>query len=964
MAGDDGTVDAGSRAAAATAAPVADTVETRSTCPYCGVGCGVVIAARGGAIVGVRGDPDHPANAGRLCSKGATLHLTARPSVQRQARLLEPMRRPSRGAAPVPVGWDAALDEAADRLAAIHAAHGPDAIGLYVSGQLLTEDYHVFNQVARGVVGTNSIDTNSRLCMASAVTGYKQTLGADAPPCCYEDLDHAHTVFLAGSNAAWAHPVLFRRLEDARARRPEMRIVVVDPRRTATAEAADLHLAIQPGSDVLLFHGMLHVMLWEGWTDAGFIARHTTGFEALRALVRDCTPDAVAHGCGVSRDDLVTAARWFATAPATLGLWCQGLNQSSSGTANNTALIGLHLATGQIGRPGAGPFSLTGQPNAMGGREAGGMATSLPGHRDPANPAHRADVAAIWGVPALPATPGRTALELFEAAADGAVRALWIACTNPAQSLPHQAMVRRALERAELVVVQEAYATAATCAYADLLLPAASWGEKEGTVTNSERRISRVRAAVPPPGQARPDWAIAADLGRRLARRLGRGEGLLDGLDAAAAWRRHRDATRGRDLDIGGLSWEILDRDGPQQWPYPEGASGGRTRLYEDKTFATPDGRARFVAVPHRPPADARDASRPFALLTGRLRDQWHGMTRTGTLGRLFAHAPEPVLQMHPADLARRRIERGALVRVTSRRGATVLPAEPSTEVAPSQAFVAMHWGSEFLGGAGVNAVTQPARCPDSKQPELKHAAVRIEPVALPWRVFAMAWLPDGDVLAARERLRAEFEVFGYAACVPFAESGPIEADAARVRSRSGVLFRAAAAAPVDLAALERIASAIGLGADAGDAVRYADRARAQRRAARLVRDAEGRATLDAVLLAGDASAEAWLRAALQGAEPAESIGRLVLSPGATPPARATADRGKTVCTCVGTGSAAIARQLAGAAGDDAARLAALQASLGCGTQCGSCLPELRRLVRESAPGVAAAHANEPALAR
>ncbi|MGH8820359.1 MAG: molybdopterin-dependent oxidoreductase, partial [Rhodoferax sp.] len=375
----------------------------------------------------------------------------------------------------------------------------------------------------------------SRLCMSSAVAGYKQTLGADAPPACYDDVAHAQCIFIVGSNTAYAHPILFRRIEDAKngspsgsAANPALKIIVVDPRRTDTAGIADLYLPIQPGTDVMLFNGMLHLMLWEGWIDAAWIAAHTSGFDALKATVRDCTPDAVAQVCGISKDDLYAAARMFAGVEAgatagrgaTLSLYCQGLNQSSSGTAKNAALINLHLATGQIGKPGAGPFSLTGQPNAMGGREVGGMANLLSAHRDLSNPQHRAEVAALWGVPTVPDKPGKTAVEMFQAAADGEIRALWIACTNPAQSMPDQATVRRALERAEFVVVQEAFATTATCDYADLLLPATTWGEKEGTVTNSERRISRVRTAVPGPDEARHDWRIAVEFAQRLERLL------------------------------------------------------------------------------------------------------------------------------------------------------------------------------------------------------------------------------------------------------------------------------------------------------------------------------------------------------------------------------------------------------------------------------------------------------------
>ncbi|MES3014791.1 MAG: molybdopterin-dependent oxidoreductase, partial [Pseudomonadota bacterium] len=454
--------------------------ETKSTCPYCGVGCGVVIESQGKQITGVRGDPDHPANFGRLCTKGSTLHLTASNAITLQTRLLTPLRRASRGAAPQPVDWDAALDDAADRFARVIHEHGPDAVGFYLSGQLLTEDYYVFNKLAKGLIGTNNVDTNSRLCMSSAVAGYKATLGADAPPACYDDLALANTVFIAGSNMAWAHPILFRRLEDARAANPAMKLIVADPRRTETAAVADLHLPLLPGTDVALFHGLLHLLMWEGLTDAAFIAAHTTGFAALRDRVREFTPKHVAQVCGLKEADIVQAARWIGAHTPTLSLYCQGLNQSTSGTDKNAALINLHLATGQIGKPGAGPFSLTGQPNAMGGREVGGLANLLSAHRDLANPQHRAEVAALWGVADVPATPGKSAVEMFQAAADGAIKALWISCTNPAQSMPDQATVRRALERCEFVVLQEAFSTTATAPYADLLLPATTWGEKEG----------------------------------------------------------------------------------------------------------------------------------------------------------------------------------------------------------------------------------------------------------------------------------------------------------------------------------------------------------------------------------------------------------------------------------------------------------------------------------------------------
>ena len=933
--------------------------ETRSTCPYCGVGCGVVIASQGGQITGVRGDPDHPANFGRLCTKGSTLHLTASPAVTRQTRLLQPMQRTHRGTTPTPVSWDAALDQASEQFARVIQAHGPDAVGFYISGQLLTEDYYAFNKLAKGLIGTNNIDSNSRLCMSSAVAGYKLTLGADAPPACYDDLKHAQCLFIAGSNTAFAHPVLFRRIEDARKANPTMKVIVADPRRTDTADLADLHLPLLPGTDVMLFHGLLHILLWEGWADTAFIAAHTSGFDELKALVREHTPDRVAQVCGLTKEDLFTAATWFAglentpgaRAP-TLSLYCQGLNQSSSGTAKNAALINLHLATGQIGKPGAGPFSLTGQPNAMGGREVGGMANLLSGHRDLANPAHRAEVAALWGVAGVPEKPGKTAVELFQAAANGEVKALWIACTNPAQSMPDQATVRRALQRAEFVVVQEAFATAGTCDFADLLLPATTWGEKEGTVTNSERRISRVRAAVPAPGEARHDWSIAVDLARRLESHLRPGQPtLFPYANPESLWNEHRESTRGRDLDITGLSYARLEA-APQQWPLPEGATVGKARLYEDGIFPTADGRARFAAVAYVPVAEARESRYPFSLTTGRLRDQWHGMTRTGTLGRLFGHVAEPAVQLHAQDMARRGLGDGDLVHVTSRRGSIVLPVQASDEVGLSQAFIAMHWGPEYLSGhsnageplAGVNALTTSAVCPDSKQPELKHAAVKILKAELPWSLLAMAWLPEDKALAAREALRTLMPQLAFASCVPFAD--PAEAARTDGTARTGLLFRAAADQAPETARIQQIEHLLGLAGD--EALQYADPRKGQRRTMKLVRTGY-EARLEGFLLAGDTRAEAWIKTLLQDGLPAQSYGRLLLVPGSKAPADLTdavTKRGKQVCTCFNVTDVAISACLSDITGSDETRLAALQGSLKCGTNCGSCIPELKRLVR------------------
>ena len=914
--------------------------ETRSTCCYCGVGCGVVIESETGAdgferIVGVRGDEMHPANFGRLCSKGSTLHLTAAREAYAQVRALQPEYRRDRSQARRAASWDDTFDYVATRLGDIAQAHGPDALGFYISGQLLTEDYYVFNKLAKGLIGTNNIDTNSRLCMSSAVAGYKRTLGADAPPCSYEDFDHARTVFVAGANPAFAHPILFRRLEDARARNPKLRVIVADPRRTDTAESADLHLPLAPGSDVALFLAMLHVLISASRIDRPYIAAHTSGFSELETLAREWTPARAASVCALPEADIVTAAHWFADGP-TLSLYCQGLNQSTSGTDKNAALIHLHLATGQIGKPGAGPFSLTGQPNAMGGREVGGMANLLGGHRDLANPEHRAEVAVLWGVPSVPATPGRTAVEMFEAAADGAIRALWIACTNPAQSLPDQRMVRRALERAEFVVLQDAYANTATAPYADVLLPASTWGEKEGTVTNSERRISRVRAAVPAYAQARADWRIACDVARRLEPRLRPGlPGLFPYETTEEVWNEHRESTRGRDLDITGLSYAMLETKGPQQWPLPQGAAEGKTRLYGDGVFATPDGRARIVAAAPREVAEPVDHRYPFALTSGRLRDQWHGMSRTGAVAQLFGHAPEPAIDVNPDDAVRIGVAEHDFVYVTSRRASQVMRVRLDESLQPGCTFIAMHWGEEWVGGRagrasalGINGLTTPAFDPVSKQPELKHAAVKLLKADLPWQWIVAGYLADGDWLTLQQHLRLGFADYAYASCVPFG------------RERNGLLWRVAAHEPASAAQVSAVERLFGLD-DRALVLSYND---ARRGSTRRLRIDDSRLT--AMSIAGDVSAYGWLRDYLENGEPISALGRLLLLPSRSPPA-AHKPRGRTVCNCIGVGEQGIGDWLRAYRGLAADALPGLQAALRCGTQCGSCVPELKRLIRE-----------------
>jgi assimilatory nitrate reductase catalytic subunit len=929
------------------------TRETRSTCCYCGVGCGVIIESQihengGESIVGVRGDPNHPANFGRLCSKGSTLHLTAAPHRYAQTRAAYPELRTTRDATRQRVAWDVALEHVARRFADIVRQYGPDAVGFYISGQLLTEDYYTFNKLAKGLIGTNNVDSNSRLCMSSAVVAYKKTLGADAPPCCYDDLDHAQTIFIAGANPAYAHPVLYRRLEAARERNPSMRVIVADPRRTDSASDATLHLQIAPGTDVALFNAMLHVLIWDGSLDRSFIAQHTNGFDAVRDNVRDMTPALAATICGVSAEQIVQAARWFADGP-TLSLYCQGLNQSAAGTDKNIALINLHLATGQIGKPGAGPFSLTGQPNAMGGREVGGMATLASAHRDLANPLHRAEIARVWGVEDLPATPGKTAVEMFDALAAGDMKAVWIVCTNPTHSLPNQTHVRAALERAEFVVLQDAFAHTGSERYADVLLPATTWGEKNGTVTNSERRISRVRPAVAPWGEARDDWRIALDVARRIEGILRPGAPSAFGYpDAESVWNEHRALTRGRDCDIGGLSWSLIDADGAQQWPFAEGADAGRARLYEDGRFPTEDSRANFVPATYRPVADDVNARYRFALTTGRLRDQWHGGSRTGALGKLFAHAGEPAVELNPGDLVRLGLKDGDLAHLTSRRGSVVMPVRGEDGLSPGRVFAPMHWGDEYVSGTagnhaaqGINGVTSPVLDPLSKQAELKHAAIKILKAELPWRWTVFAWLPEASALARQRELRRFLAMFPYASCIPFGDD-----------HRTGLTWRAAAYEPAPQHLIEQVESAFGLLPRAANVMSLSDARRGTGR--RLLVD-DGKlaaASLSGTPDAVDAAALA-LRELLERDEAVATFGRFLLSPtrrlltgaGGTPPSR-----GKTVCNCVGVSEKSIVDALAAMPADAEAatvptRLARLQEKLGCGTQCGSCVPEVKRLI-------------------
>jgi assimilatory nitrate reductase catalytic subunit len=916
--------------------------EVKTTCPYCGVGCGVIASTDGEKITAVRGDPDHPANFGLLCTKGSTLHLTTTP----YGRALYPELRRERSAQRQRVSWDETLNYLVDKFATTIAEHGPDSVGFYISGQLLTEDYYVFNKLAKGLIGTNNVDTNSRLCMSSAVAGYKTTLGADAPPACYEDIDHAELIVIAGSNTAWAHPILYRRLEDAKTKNPAMKVVCIDPRRTETARAADLHIPILPGTDVALFNAVMHWLIWEDATATEYVVAHTEGFAELRASVRECSPAWAARVCGVNESQIVALASMWRDSKATLSLYCQGLNQSASGTDKNAALINLHLATGQVGKPGAGPFSLTGQPNAMGGREVGGLANLLPGHREVTSADHRAEIEQLWKIPSgrIAAAPGKTAVEMFDAVRRGEIKLLWIACTNPAQSMPDLRTVAESFENAECVIVQEAFRTTESAKLADVLLPASTWGEKHGTVTNSERRITRVNSVLPPPGEARHDWDIAVEFARRLERRMTLLSAKVSGANEDAPdsslfpftspesiFNEHIETTRGRDLDIAGMSYEMLATVGPLQWPLRAGETQGKKRLYEDGVFPTPSGKAKFKVTPYRAVVETVDARYPLALTTGRLRDQWHGMSRTGRVPQLYGHEPEPMLTMNTNDAARRGLIAGEIVTVASRRGALNIRLAVSDDVRSAQCYLPMHWGRMSLAGAGshgINALTISAFDPISKQPELKHAAVRVERAALPWQLVAFAYAESRDPVALCDDLR---EV----ACdMAFASTTLIGSE------RPGVMLRLAASNAPDRGTLEqidRVLALAGLSTLAYDDVR--------KNLSRRVRIEDGR--LVGVRLAGDLGAETWMRDFfLSGASVVELRQRL-LAGSANPPQGFKA-RGKVVCNCFNVSEQSIIEFCTKAGGDSAMKLSALQSEMKCGTNCGSCLPELRTLVASS----------------
>ena len=885
-------------------------VSVRTACPYCGVGCGVVATpdSRGG--VTIAGDPAHPANFGALCSKGSALGET----LGLDGRLLHPMVR--RGNMFARVDWSTALGRVADGFSRTVARHGPESVAFYLSGQLLTEDYYVANKLMKGFVGSANVDTNSRLCMASSVAGHRRAFGADTVPGAYADLDEADLIVLVGSNAAWCHPVLYQRMV-ANKRERGARLVVIDPRRTVTAEQADLFLPIAPGTDAALFCGLLAHLAESGALDDAYIGNHTTGFADAVARSRQIAPDAAAtaKATGLDRDAVLAFFGAFRATPRTVTCYSQGVNQSAQGTDKVNAIINCHLATGRIGKPGMGPFSLTGQPNAMGGREVGGLANQLAAHMG-FSPAEVDRVRRFWQAPRMATREGLKAVQMFEAIEAGRIKALWVMATNPAVSLPRAGAMREALRKLDLFVVSENVRSNDTVeSGAHVLLPAAAWGEKDGTVTNSERRITRQRAFMPPPGEARPDWWIVSQVGRRM------------GFTAAFAYRSAADVFREhaalsgfenkgrRDFDLGGLAqmsdaeFETLE---PVQWPLRAQAKRRQRRFFGDGGFFTPDRKARFVAP--EPPAlrQATSEAFPLRLNTGRVRDQWHTMTRSGTSPRLALHSPEPFVEVHPADARTAGLDDGGFARITTRYGSVVLKVVVSDGQQPGSLFAPIHWSDMTASSARIGGLIAPDTDPHSGQPEAKATPAAIAPAAFAARGFALARRP---LALPDSTWWARVAVAGGA--------GYLLASNHDVQAWQGVARRLLAE-----------------GVEAAEFAEYIDVPRGLYRVAAF---AQGR--LEACLFVGPAAAAPhWdaVKAVFAADEVAATQRRMVLSGRS---ADGLPDAGPVVCSCFGVGLNVIHGALHSGA---ATNVEEIGKALRAGTNCGSCLPELKKIVQGS----------------
>ncbi|WP_246038944.1 nitrate reductase [Peristeroidobacter soli] len=876
----------------------------RTTCPYCGVGCGVIAqsdAARG--TVTISGDTTHPSNFGRLCSKGSALGQT----LGMDGRLLHPEINGQR------VSMEAALTHVAAGFNRIIAEHGSDAVALYVSGQLLTEDYYVANKLMKGFIGTANIDTNSRLCMSSAVAGHKRAFGEDVVPVCYEDLELADLIVLVGANAAWCHPVLFQRIAQAKQQRPKMKIVVVDPRRTVTCEIADLHVPVRSGSDVWLFNGLLAYLHEHGRVAKDFIANHTEGLDEALSVARESAGDVnrLAAVCGLDTERVLEFYRMFADHERVITAFSMGVNQSSAGTDKVNSIVNCHLLTGRIGQPGAGPFSITGQPNAMGGREVGGLANMLAAHLDLEDASHRELVQNFWRSPRIAERGGLKAVELFDAIHDGKVKAVWIMATNPVVSLPDADKVKEALRRCELVVVSDCFAGTDTNAHAHVLLPAAGWGEKDGTVTNSERRISRQRAFQALSGEARPDWWLICE----VARRMGFDHGFnYDSVHeifiehaALSTW--NNDGERA--FDIGGLAKITsteYDELAPIQWPVPGRNHPGTPRLLESGHFYRRNRRARFVPTATRAPEHRTDAEFPWVLNTGRIRDQWHTMTRTGRAPQLSAHLPEPYVDMHAQDALLAAVSDGQLARVETQWGALVARVKTSGEMPRGTIFVPIHWSGAVASDARVGALVNPVVDPVSGEPEFKHTPARVTPFPVNWHGFVLTRAPIQKLdavwwtaIRGAQFMRYEIAGRGHAPGSTWARQ-----------------------------ALQAIHPDM-------DWVEFSDPACGVFRGALLVEERlEGCAFISP---RSDLPSRTWL-SSLFAKKRIGNVDRVSLLNGG-PPSSAE-DPGPLVCSCFGVGRTTLCKAIAQ---DQLKTPQEVGRKLKAGTNCGSCLPEIRQLL-------------------
>ena len=871
---------------------------TKTTCPYCGVGCGILATVSPSGEVAVRGDTEHPSNFGRLCSKGSALGET----VDLEGRLLYPEVNGQR------TSWDGALDLVATRFSRTISEYGPDSVAFYVSGQLLTEDYYVANKLMKGFIGSANIDTNSRLCMASSVAGHKRAFGSDTVAGCYEDLEIADLIVLVGSNLAWCHPVLYQRIVAAKEKRTGMKIVLIDPRRTMTADIADLHLPIKPDGDVALFAGLLNHLFQSGSIDRHYIAAHTSGFDQALQNVRSIDRSTVVERTGLNTDQLEAFFDLFAKTDQTVTVFSQGVNQSSSGTDKVNAIINCHLATGRIGKRGATPFSVTGQPNAMGGREVGGLANTLAAHMDLDNPDDRERVQRFWEAPSMPTLPGLKAVDLFRAVGDGRIKALWIMATNPVVSMPDAGAVEDALRRCPFVVVSDVISATDTTRCARVRLPAAAWGEKSGTVTNSERRISRQRSFLPLPGEARPDWWMISEVAKRMG--FGAAFNFTSPADIFAehAALSSFENDGARDFDIGGcanISAADFEHLAPFQWPRPT-HSVSSDRLFADGHFFTPDRKARFVPTAITT-LQTLSAAFPMTLNTGRVRDHWHTMTRTGKSSRLSQHYGEPFAEIHPDDARRHKIEDADLVRVSTGAKAIIVRALVSARQRRGSIFVPMHWTDQFASKARVDTVVPSHVDPVSGQPASKNIAVRIE------RFVAATY---GFATLVHKPHHIDAEYWALAKC------------------RGGWRVELAFAGARDDWA--SFAATLFGGPENSESIAFHDRETGHYRFACF----DGPRLIGTLFLAPEpvAVSRDWAVSQLAASHP-QARTRFAIIAGR--PGPGSADKGATVCSCFGVGR----NEIASAVSRGCRTVPAIGEALQAGTNCGSCRAEIKTII-------------------